>query len=40
MTTLVRTRLTYWVYGCLMVLVYDELDRRGGDGVVGVEAEH
>lgn len=39
-TALVRTRLTYWVYGRLLVLVYDELDRWGGDGVVCVEAEH
>ena len=28
------------MYRRLIVLVYDELDRWRGDGVVGVEAEH
>ena len=39
-STTVRTRSTYWMHGCLVVLVYDELDRGGGDGVVRIEAEH
>lgn len=39
-TTLARTRSTHRMYRRLIVLVYDELDRWRGDGVVGVEAEH
>lgn len=36
----VRTQQTHWVHRRLVVLVYDELDCRGGDGVVCVEAKH